>query len=177
MKERSKILLHACCGPCASASAERLRAEGLEPVLYYAGSNIWPENEWDKRRLYVERLSDILGLDLVIEPYTHEEWKERIRGLEAEPEGGLRCRACFSYTLGLTSSKAEELGIGRFTTTLTISPHKNSGVIISEGTRFDRFLPLDFKKRSGFKRSIELSRRFDLYRQDYCGCEFSLRTS
>jgi epoxyqueuosine reductase len=176
MTEGSKILLHACCGPCASASVERLRKEGYEPLLYYANSNIWPENEWDKRRLYIERLADILGAELIIEPYAHDEWKQSVRGFEAEPEGGPRCKACFAYNLELAAVKARDAGIHRFTTTLTISPHKNSGIIFSVGNRSARFLPVDFKKRSGFKRSIELSKRFDLYRQDYCGCEYSIRT-
>lgn len=175
MNDGSKILLHTCCGPCASASAERIVSEGYEPILYYANSNIWPENEWDKRRLFAERLSDILGVGLFIEPYDHEAWKERILGYEKEPEGGLRCSACFIYNLGLTADKARELGIERFTTSLTISPHKNSPKIFNAGRRFDRFLPIDFKKRSGYEKSVELSRRFDLYRQSYCGCEYSLR--
>ena len=177
MNDGPKILLHACCGPCASASVEKLRHEGLEPVLYYANSNIYPENEWDKRRLFVERLSDILEVELIIEPYSHEEWKAGIKGLESEPEGGLRCKGCFAYTLKLTAAKACTLDIPQFTTTLTISPHKNSGIIFSAGRQFERFLPVDFKKHSGFKRSIELSRQFDLYRQNYCGCEFSIKNS
>lgn len=168
------ILLHICCAPCGSASVERLLRENREVTLFFSNSNISPKEEYLKRLKYALKLASYFSVDLVRDDYEHERWLSYIAGLEDEPEKGMRCRKCFYFNLENTSRKASELGIKEFTTTLTISPHKDSGLIFETGGSFEGFREYDFKKKDGFRRSIELSKKLDLYRQDYCGCEFSL---
>lgn len=175
---KEPMLLHSCCAPCASASVERLNAIGYAPVLFYSNSNISPREEFDKRLEEVRRLASVLGLQLYEDTYDHEAWLQAVSnvpGYAEEPEGGRRCSACFEFSLGRTGIQAETLGISAFTTSLSISPYKNSRQLFDIGALFPGFEPIDFKKKDGFKRSIELSREYGLYRQRYCGCEFSLR--
>jgi len=110
---------------------------------------------------------------LIEDGYEHGIWLEHVRGLENEPEGGKRCEKCFEFNLSRTARYAQVNGFDLFTTTLTISPHKNSRMILRVGERLGSFLAVDLKKKDGFKRSIQSSREYDLYRQIYCGCEFS----
>ena len=112
--------------------------------------------------------------ELIVGDYDHDFWLKNVAGLEHEKEGGLRCHACFKTLLSATAQKAEELGFEHFATTLTISPHKNSAVIQAIGEQFKGYTHYDFKKKDGYKRSIELSKELDLYRQCYCACEFSM---
>lgn len=193
MGNNNTVLLHTCCGPCASASTEQLRMEGRRPVLFYSNSNICSPEEYEKRLESVRKLVGKIGAELIIDPYDHKNWLEAVAGLEDEPEGGRRCARCFRFSLSRTFFKAQELGVRHFTTTLTISPHKNSKLIFSIGRgiapgqgkpAIDQrhstacsplFLEIDFKKQGGFQRSVELSKEYGLYRQDFCGCEFSLR--
>ena len=170
-----QYLLHVCCAPCASGSIERLIERGEEVVLFYSNSNIYPEAEYEKRLGEAERLAGIYSLELVVDAYDHDAWLSHIKGYEQEPEKGSRCSLCFAYSLYRTKLKAEELGIPRFSTTLTISPHKRSSQIFAEAEGMDGFVTDDFKKKGGFYRSIELSKAYGLYRQEYCGCEFSMR--
>ena len=170
----SHILLHTCCAPCASASAERLLQEGYKVTLFFSNSNIFPGEEFEKRRKYVYMLAEMYNIPVIDDDYDHKAWLNTVKGLEKEPEKGKRCPVCFDFSFFRTSEKAKELNIPHFTTTLTISPHKNSRVIQEIGSNYDNYLHLDFKKQDGFKRSTELSRKFGLYRQDYCGCEFSI---
>ena len=172
-----KILLHICCAPCGSASVERLLAEEWDVTLYYFMPNIYPKEEWEKRKLYVEKLAKHFGVELIVGDYNHDFWLKNVAGLEHEKEGGLRCHACFKTLLSATAQKAEELGFEYFATTLTISPHKNSNVIQAIGEQFKGYTHYDFKKKDGYKRSIELSKELDLYRQCYCACEFSMNTN
>ncbi|MDK2963763.1 MAG: epoxyqueuosine reductase [Verrucomicrobiota bacterium] len=168
-----KILLHTCCAPCAAPSAERLVLEGREVVLYFSNFNIYPEAEYFKRLENARRLAEETNLVIEEDPYDHAAWLAHIRGLENEPEKGARCRMCFEFSLRRTDQMAARLGIAAFATTLTLSPHKVSRIIFEVGAQFSRFVPIDFKKKGGFLRSIELSEEYGLYRQTYCGCEFS----
>jgi len=170
-----KILLHCCCAPCSSSSIERLLEDEYSITLFYSNSNIFPQDEFDKRLVHLEKLARIYGLDLVVDNYDHEAWKKAVAGLENEPEKGRRCAVCFRFNLMRAEAKAEELGIDEFTTTLTVSPHKTSQMIFDAASGMQRYVPYNFKKKDGFKRSLELSAKYGLYRQEYCGCEYSLR--
>lgn len=181
--ERPELLLHSCCGPCSSYVLEYLTQYYQVTLLWY-NPNIWPPEENDKRLYYQRKIIDSLGLQdkvkIVISNYDHDRYLQMVSGLESEPEGGERCTECFRLRLTEAAQAAKELGIKLYCTTLTVSPHKNAEKINSLGEEIGaeygvRFLPSDFKKRNGYKRSIELSREYDLYRQDYCGCEFAYR--
>lgn len=171
----NRILLHVCCGPCSTASIERLLEEGYEPVLFFSDSNIFPESEFEKRYEHLLKVASFYRLEVIKDPWIHDSWLDWIKGYENEREHGKRCTLCFRYNLLKAAAKAAELGIPYFTTTLTVSRFKNSKVIFSQGDDLEGFLPIDFKKKDGFNRSIVLSKELDLYRQQYCGCEFSMR--
>lgn len=173
----SKLLLHTCCAPCASGCVERLFAEEREFVLYFSNSNINTKEEFGKRLDAVCKLAGAFQLDVLVDEYDHESWLAHVAQVEeyaAQPERGLRCSACFDFSLGRTARKAAELGMS-FATTLTVSPHKNSALIFRIAEVHPHFEAYNFKKQDGFKRSLELSRELELYRQNYCGCEFSFR--
>ncbi len=173
--ERQDIVLHVCCAVCAAASVERLRAESLEPLLFFSNSNIAPKAEYDKRLEAAKILAGAMHLELVEDIYNHAAWLKAVEGFEDEPEKGRRCPLCFDFNLGRTAAFARERGIPAFCTTLTLSPHKNSRLIAEIAEKYPEFRFYDFKKKDGFKRSREISRELNLYRQNYCGCEFSLR--
>ncbi len=175
MNADKKILLHVCCAPCASASVERLQEDGWEVSLFYSNSNIDTYKEYKKRLSYVEYLAKFFGVPLLIDPYAPDDWESSVKGMEKEPEKGKRCTACFQFSFQNTSQEAANLNIPYFCSTLTISPHKDSGQIKRVGERFDNYHHYDFKKKDGYKRSIELSRKMELYRQDYCACKYSRR--
>ena len=180
MTDRPRILLHLCCAPCATACIERLQAEGYEVVPLWYNPNITDPVEHERRLREAQRYAEKLGLELIAPPYTPEAWEALVRGMEEEPEGGRRCEVCFRVRLEAAARAARELGIGRFTTTLTVSPHKSfervrvaaEAAAAREGAEY---VPYDFKKQAGFQRSTELAAEHGLYRQDYCGCEFSKR--
>ncbi|MFH0774410.1 MAG: epoxyqueuosine reductase QueH [bacterium] len=165
------ILLHICCGVCAGSIVERLREDGFEPVGFFYNPNIHPEEEYHRRLEATKILSSALGFSLIEGDYENKGWLELTRGFEKEPEGGKRCGICFRMRLEKTFQKSKELKIP-FTTTLTVSPQKDSHLINKIGTGFDSFRGYDFKKKDGFKRSLELSKRYNLYRQNYCGCVY-----
>ncbi|MCL2480992.1 MAG: epoxyqueuosine reductase QueH [Spirochaetaceae bacterium] len=169
------IFLHTCCAPCGSSSIERLLHEKNEVTLFFSNSNIFPKEEFIKRLQNVEKLAKFYKIALIQDIYDHESWRERVSGLENEPETGKRCFECFKFNLEKTAQKAQQLSISSFATTLTVSPHKNSMQIFEAGKNFPGFNKYDFKKQNGFFRSIELSKQLDLYRQEYCGCEFSIK--
>jgi predicted adenine nucleotide alpha hydrolase (AANH) superfamily ATPase len=178
MSSLPKVLLHICCAPDATAVFERLAPEH-EVLGFFHGPNIHPPEEYVLRLDNARRVAEALGFRLLLAPYSPEAWDQDVRGLEQEPERGRRCEACFQHNLRATAAKARELGIPAFTTTLTISPHKDAAKIFAAGRAAGaeygvEFLELDFKKRDGFKRSLELSRELGLYRQAYCGCRYSL---
>jgi len=177
------VCLHACCGPCASACVPRLKSEGHDVTLLFANSNIDTREEFDRRRAEAERLAAIDGVPFAVLPYDHDEWlREVAAGYEDEPEKGRRCERCFRYNLAKAAAFAKEKGLAAFTSSLTVSPHKVSrqvfaaGDAAAEGTGGDvSFLHEDFKKREGFKLSVRRAAELGLYRQAYCGCEFSRR--
>jgi len=186
-KEQAKgrvptLLLHSCCGPCSSYVVTYLQNYFKVTVLYY-NPNIYPEEEYDHRLSEQARLLKALDVPLLTLPYDHGDYLSRVSGLESEPEGGRRCEECFLLRLEKTYELAVQGHFDYFCTTLTVSPHKNAFVINQVGMMIQKteeekdgavmWLPSDFKKREGYKRSIELSKQFDLYRQTYCGCEFA----
>ncbi|MCR5120660.1 MAG: epoxyqueuosine reductase QueH [Lachnospiraceae bacterium] len=180
---RPKLLLHACCAPCSSYCLEYLLPY-FDITLYYYNPNITEKAEYEHRVSEVKRLTQELGKDCgyyagVAEgEYEPARFLEAVRGYEDQPEGGLRCVKCFRLRLSKTAEYAAKNGYGLFSTTLTISPLKNAAVLNELGREQaelhgTEFMPSDFKKKNGYKRSIELSRKYGLYRQDYCGCAFS----
>lgn len=183
LKGTPTLLLHSCCGPCSSHCLEVLAEHFFVTVLWY-NPNIHPEKEYFLRLEHQKKLIDALRVkypvSLITAEYTPQEYFSAVKGLETEPEGGQRCSVCFAQRLELTARTAKEKGFDFFTTTLTVSPHKNADIINTIGREMAEkyqiaFLPSDFKKKNGYQRSIELSRQFELYRQNYCGCTFSLR--
>lgn len=176
---RPTLLLHSCCGPCSSAVIERL-AEHFRLTLYYYNPNIEPEAEYRRRLAEQERLLTLLpgGLSLLPCEYDHDAFSAFAQAMADEPEGGERCLSCFALRLGQTARAAKKNGFEYFTTTLSVSPHKNAEALnaIGEGIARQlgvRYLTADFKKKNGYLRSLQLSKAFDLYRQDYCGCLYS----
>ena len=172
--EKERILLHTCCGPCATTCVERLVPD-YEVILFFSNSNIAPEAEYLKRLEHAGKLSKILNIAIREDVYDHRAWLEHVRGLEDEPERGKRCEKCFAFSLARTAAVAGELQIPAFTTSLSVSRYKSSLTIFSLGREYQAFEAIDFKKRNGYARSIELSRQYGLYRQNYCGCEFSMK--
>ena len=173
-----RILVHCCCGPCSTSSIQRLLEEGYEPVLCYGNSNIWPKEENDKRYEELLKVSKYYGgLEVVRQNYDHDSWLSFIKGLENEPEHGKRCLKCFEFNLSQAYQEAKKLGLDKFTTTLTVSRFKKSESIFSVGEQFEGFTKIDFKKKDGFAKSVKMSNLLGLYRQQYCGCEFSLKQS
>lgn len=180
------LLLHACCAPCSSHVLDYLQDKIKIKVFYY-NPNISEDEEYDKRLQELERLVKELSLEypgakieIVESNKEPERFFEVARGLENEPEGGARCAKCFELRLRESAKKAKEEGADYFTTTLTISPLKNVALLNEIGEKIAseegiRFLPSDFKKKNGYKHSVELSAKYGLYRQDYCGCVFSKR--
>ena len=183
-----RLLLHACCAPCSTYCLTQLLAH-FDVTLYYANDNITDQAEWEKRLGEVKRLVEIVNggqfvvqplrpLKLVTQTFDSGRFFDVARGLESEKEGGARCRECFVLRLGDAAKFAAENGYDYFGTTLTVSPYKNSrllneiGLTLQTGTV--KWLPADFKKRDGYKQSVELSQRYNLYLQHYCGCCYSL---
>ena len=180
LNTRPKLLLHSCCGPCSSSVLELLTKYFDIDVLYY-NPNIYPEKEFIKRKEEQEKLLKKLGknINFIVGKYNYNLYKETIKGLENELEGGSRCKVCINMRMEEAAKYAKENGYDFFTTTLSVSPHKNSKMINEIGYNLQDkynipYLYSDFKKKDGYKRSIILSKEYDLYRQDYCGCEYSL---
>lgn len=176
----ARILLHTCCGICAGHCITSLLEQGHEVTLFYSNANIAPTAEFEKRLEAVKKLCAHFKVSVITDIPDHNDWLEKVaRGFENEPERGIRCPRCFRYSLEHAARKARESNFDYFTTTLTVSPHKPSQTIFAIGKSIDktRFLEIDFKKQDGFKKTNTISRSLDLYRQSYCGCEFSLRDS
>ena len=167
-----RLLLHVCCGPCATYPVETLRLQ-FEITLFFSNSNISPDSEYHKRLQHARDLSDACHVPLVEDLRDHNAWLRHVAGMEEEPERGKRCEKCFDFSLRRTARYAGDHEFDLFTTTLTISPHKDSLQIFRVGEKLGPFLAVDLKKKDGFKRSLELSKKLGLYRQTYCGCEFS----
>lgn len=179
------LFLHSCCAPCSSYVLEYL-SEYFEITVFYYNPNIAPASEYEERVKEQERLICALKtkhpVKLVCGEYRPEVFYEAVRGLEKEPEGGKRCTECFRLRLFEAARQAKEGGFDYFTTTLTISPLKDAKRLNAIGeeaaARYGiRFLNSDFKKKNGYRRSIELSKEYNLYRQNYCGCVFSKQSA
>ena len=183
LQEGDKLLLHACCAPCSSSVLERL-SSFFEITIFYYNPNITEKEEYQKRVEEIKKLIKLIHpkykVTLLEGKYEPEKFMTMAKGLEQEPERGARCYKCYQLRLEETARIAEKLGYPNFCTTLTLSPHKNSNWINEIGSSLQEkyqsnYLFSDFKKKEGYKRSIELSKKYDLYRQDYCGCIFSKR--
>ena len=175
LNNKPKLLLQVCCAPCSSACLDRLTA--FDITLFYFNPNTYPEKEYNLR---AEQFSKLTNLPFIIYPYNHQEFLNYIKGHELDKEGEMRCQKCIELRLMKTFEYAKNNGYDYVTTTLTISPHKDAEFINTCGKRLEeeyqvKFLHSDFKKENGFLNSIKLSKEFDLYRQDYCGCEFSYK--
>lgn len=185
--QKPALLLHSCCGPCSTSVIEQL-TEAYRITVFFYNPCITDEREYQKRKesqiqfidQYNESLPPKERIYFKEGPYDPKNFFRAIDGLEEEPEGGKRCRHCFSLRLEKTAETASMSGYDYFATTLTVSPHKNFETISSIGRNLAvkyslSFVDRDFKKKAGFQRSIELSRQYKLYRQNYCGCQFSKR--
>ncbi len=176
------VVLHACCGPCASACVPRLKDAGHDVTLLFANSNIDTREEFEKRRAEAEKLAANDRVAFAALPYDHADWLEKVaKGYEDAPEKGARCARCFRYNLKKAAEWAKEHGAEGFTTSLTVSPHKPSAMVFEAGREASegnggKFLEEDFKKKDGFRLSVARARELGLYRQSYCGCEFSFRS-
>ena len=173
--EGKEILLHSCCAVCASSCIERLKGDGWKVVLFYDNPNIFPEEERLKRLEYVRRLADAFEVRLITGNTPHKIWQEAIKGLEEESEVGERCKRCFELNFKLARNVAVQENISSFCSSLTVSRYKNSKNIIAIGSEIEGFEPYDFKKKGGEERSIHLAKQLELYRQKYCGCEYSMK--
>ena len=185
--EKPSLLLHSCCGPCSTAVIERLAGDYQITIFFYNPCITEPE-EYRKRKetqiAFIKRYNESLPPKEHIRfkegPYDTKKFYQLEKGLEAEPEGGKRCLQCFWQRLEKTAETCALAGCDYFGTTLTVSPHKNYEIISRIGRKLAvrysvSFVDQDFKKKDGFKRSIELSKAYGLYRQNYCGCQYSKR--
>lgn len=181
ISEPPRLLLHCCCAPCSSYVLEYL-SEFFEITCFFYNPNISPQAEFDKRAMELERLISAqphkYPVSLVVEKYNSEEFFAAVKGLEKIKEGGERCFKCYRLRLEAAAKYAKEYNFDYFCSTLSISPLKNAQKLNEIGEELSEIykiphLPNDFKKKGGYKRSVELSAEYDLYRQNYCGCVFS----
>lgn len=179
--ETKKLLLHSCCAPCSSHVIETLTPYFDITIIYY-NPNIEPYEEYEKRKQeeirFIKEFPHQNKIDIIDCDYDNDKYHEVINGLEAEREGGPRCFKCYYLRLEKTAKEAKNGRYDYFSTTLTVSPYKNSQKLNEIGAELEsiykiKYLYSDFKKKNGYKRSIELSKQYNLYRQDYCGCIYS----
>lgn len=176
---KKKLLLHTCCGPCSTHCVKELMQD-YDVVMFFYNPNIHPGGEFVRRFEEARKVSGELGIPLVEGAYSPHDWLDMIKGLEEEPEGGRRCGVCFGMRIAETARYAKLNGFDAFTTTMTISPHKDSGQINEIGENLARkhgieWVHSDFKKKDGFRKSAQMSEEMGLYRQNYCGCFYSVR--
>ena len=177
-QKNKKILLHACCGICSGYPITLLKEMGYEVIVYFCNPNLDTEEEFDKRLNAQKTLCKTYGTELIVEPYNHNEYLEYIKGLENEPEKGKRCDKCIELRLSKAAEKAKDIGVNLFTTSLVISPHKNYdkitniGILMAEKAEIE-YLPQNFRKHDGFLKTNSIAKELNLYRQNYCGCEFA----
>ncbi len=182
----STVLLHACCAPCSSAIVEWLLMHEIEPVIYYYNPNIFPQEEYEIRKQESQRHAESLGIRWIDDDYFHDAWRQAVCGLEEEPERGKRCEACFYHRLLATARKAQGLGIPWFATTLASSRWKNLEQINAAGEKAAeavsnqqstvRFWAQNWRKDGLQDRRNTLLKEYNFYNQQYCGCEYSIRT-
>jgi hypothetical protein len=174
------VLLHACCAPCSSAIVEWMLATGVQPTIYYFNPNIYPHKEYLTRKNESKRHAESLGIQWIDDDWNHEAWLQEVCGLEHEPERGARCQRCFDIRLRAAATKAVELGIDVFATTLASSRWKRLDQIEAAGRKAEqavpgaRFWAQNWRKGGLQERRNELLREYDFYNQLYCGCEFSM---
>jgi predicted adenine nucleotide alpha hydrolase (AANH) superfamily ATPase len=176
-----KMLLHVCCANCALHPYETLK-NNFEVTLYFYNPNIQPDEEYGKRLDYTKKAAENYSLALIEAPCDKSNWLKMTNDYRNEPEGGQRCEICINMRLEKTAAFAVENGYDIFATTLSVSPHKNSKIINNAGKVFSEkygieFFNADFKKQDGFKKTMQLSKELDLYRQNYCGCVYSIRAA
>jgi len=176
---KPSLLLHVCCAPCSTYIIDLLQGE-FEITAFFYNPNIHPPQEHHRRAQEARHLCQRLGVEIIADDDDAHRWSRRMRGRQADREGGPHCSVCFWIRLAQTAMVAEERGFDYFATTLTVSPHKDARTINRVGEKAARglrtkFYPADFKKQDGFKKSCQLSLKHGLYRQDYCGCVYSLR--
>ncbi len=178
---KPKLLLHSCCGPCSSYTQELLH-KYFDVTIFFTNDNIYPEEEFYKRLDMQKKISKDLGFNIMVleDEYNPKNYYEAVKGKENLGEKSLRCYECYKFRMEKTALKAKELGFEYFTTTISISPYKLSIWCNEIGYMLEKkygvkYLYSDFKKENGYKRSIELCKMYDIYRQDYCGCVFSLK--
>ena len=180
---KPKLLLQSCCGPCSTYVLEYLSRYFDITVLFY-NPNIYPREEYEKRliaqKTAIFKTESEIPVKLIDLTYDYGEFLQKVTGFEQDREGGARCEKCFRLRMEKTADEAKKLGFDCFATTLSVSPHKNAELLNNIGKELSEkydipYLVADFKKREGYKRSVELSKEFDLYRQEYCGCEFSMQ--
>lgn len=172
------LLLHCCCAPCSSYCLEYLNPH-LDITVFFYNPNITDKGEYLYRRDELKRLIEVMPKERPIRflegEFEPQRFLDMAKGLEEAPERGPRCQKCYALRLSETAKVFQSGGYDCFATTLTLSPLKPAGVINELGLQYDGYLPTDFKKNNGYLRSIELSKQYGLYRQNYCGCEFSKR--
>lgn len=184
-KSRHKLLLHSCCGPCSTAVVERLTGR-FDITIFFYNPNIADQEEYGKRRAaqldFIEKYNDRIDardrIAYLEGPFEPELFCQAVKGMEHEPEGGKRCTSCFQLRLEKTAETAKMSGFDTFSTTLSVSPHKNFELIHKLGMQLGMryglsFLGEDFKKQGGYQRSVELSKEYGLYRQRFCGCSYA----
>ena len=174
-----KIILHACCAPCASYPIKKLQEDGFRPVVFFYNPNIFPYKEYEIRRKELQNYCQKNNFEYFEKNYDIKTFYISIKGLEQEPEKGKRCSICFKIRLEETAKLAKKLNIDNFTTTLSVSPHKNSIQIFEEGNSIAgryglNFLEYNFKKQDGYKISRQIAKENNMYTQSYCGCQFSI---
>lgn len=179
LTEKKTLLLHSCCGPCSTAVLKRL-TDHFDISIYFYNPNIYPESEFYKR---AETQRDVIAkvggnIKLIVGSYEEDKYFESVKGLEDMGEGSLRCKNCYEFRLREAAHYAKAHNFDYFTTTLSVSPYKNAAWINEIGRELEeevgvKFLYADFKKKEGYKESIVLSKEYNLYRQNYCGCKFS----
>lgn len=175
---KKQILLHACCGICSGYPITYLKNMGYEVIVYFYNPNIYPQEEYQKRLDAEKTLCAHFGCDLIEGEYETDIYYETVKGLENEPEKGLRCDKCFELRLNKAAKKAVELGIKEFTTSMVISPHKNYEKLTKIGMQIGEKYNLtynstNFRKQDGFLKTNNISKSLNLYRQNYCGCKFA----
>jgi predicted adenine nucleotide alpha hydrolase (AANH) superfamily ATPase len=179
--QKPRLLLHACCAPCSSSVVERLQQE-FELTLFYYNPNIYPQSEYQIRCDEIIHWCERIELPLVVSEYDPQVWHQYVKGYEQEPERGERCTLCYRLRLAQTAHRAKQDGYDLFTTVLSISPHKDADRINKLGDELANevgvdFYQANFKKQGGFQRSLEISKEQGFYRQNYCGCQYSLAES
>ncbi len=174
---KPKLLLHICCGPCATWSAKSLM-DDYQVVLYFYNPNIWPYEEWQRRLAAAEQVAIAYNLPIIVDDSDQTAWLKKAQPLASEPERGRRCRLCYGWRLKKTAERASRDGFDYFATSLTVSPYKDKeainqiGEIIANQEQV-KYLATNFQKDSGYQKSIILSKELGLYRQKYCGCQFA----